>query len=444
MGERATQTVQAEGQGPDPDRLLKKNVTAVHSTGLSLLQRKVFNALLLAAYDELLTREEHELPLSVLKVLIDYKSKDLEGLRQALREIRGKPVEFNLLTRDPGGTWTITGLLSEATIADGRCVFSFGKRMREMLYSPEVYVLLNLRIQNKLTSGYTLNLYENVSRFRGVKGTGFYEVAQWRKVLGAESKTYDEYKRFSSKVLAPAIKEINEKSDLLITLVEERRSGRGMPVARIKFTIEPNPQTSMAPFPVDAHLQLRDSPVYQQLREIGMSDRAALEAVANDPERASKIAEVVKAEHNRGRVKSPAAYALKLIRDNAELSPRQLELVGDKAPAKTAGPPTPVVASPDASADAAPGRIRRAFETARHQRAMSLLTTATRAEYLERWRVEMIAKDMTFILRDCNFNTGELGGMAEGAFQRFVTRELLGEATDSDLQTWIASRLAEK
>ncbi|MEM5398387.1 hypothetical protein, partial [Staphylococcus gallinarum] len=50
-----------------PPSELKKHVATVHVSGeLSLLERKIVNVLLLNAYDELLTKKRHTLPVGIL------------------------------------------------------------------------------------------------------------------------------------------------------------------------------------------------------------------------------------------------------------------------------------------------------------------------------------------------------------------------------------------
>lgn len=434
MGEDTTGAAERVGL----DRLLRKNVTAVHSTGLSLLQRKIFNALLLAAYDDLLVKAEHEIPVEVLKILIDYKSKDLEVLRGALREIRGKPVEFNLLDRSDRGTWTITGLLSEASLGQGRCTFSFGKRMAEMLYRPEVYVLLNLRIQNKLQSSWTLNLYENISRFRDVQSTGWYDVGTWRKVLGATGEGFDEYKRFRARVLRPAVEEINEQSDLLVEMVEERLESRGKPISRIKFLIKPNPQTTLAPFPVDAHDELRNLPIFRELRELNVPERIAIEAIASDPAKAERIAAVVRAGAKKGEIKNPGAYAARLISSDADLSAKQMEAAGikdnSKKKAEPAGSPAP--ARQALSGEEAREALVRAFENDRRRRCMEQLEPDRRKELLEEWVSEIRADGRSFLIKGCRVDRGELNPIALNAFERHVVTVELGKYDASEVDRW--------
>jgi hypothetical protein len=57
----------------EPDQQLKKNVGAIHTTGsLTLLQRKLVNVLLFNAYENLLNRRTHKIPLKILCAMLGW------------------------------------------------------------------------------------------------------------------------------------------------------------------------------------------------------------------------------------------------------------------------------------------------------------------------------------------------------------------------------------
>lgn len=438
----ATDPFDAPGEAVELiQRDLKKGVGAVHSTGMGFLQRKLFNVLLLQAYDDLLEKPQHEIPMGVLRAMLRYDSKDYVRLRQALRDIRSQAVELNLLSRDTEQPpWTITGLISEATIDGGVCTYSFGPKMAQSLYNPEIYALINLRIQNEFTSSFTLNLYENAVRFRGTGTTGWIPVDTWRKLLGATAEGYKDYKRFRRRVLAAAIKECNEKSDLVLTLEEQRAHSMGRPVTHLRFLVKENSQRTLLPYPVDRHDAIREQEEYQQLRSLGVSDRLALMSVSEDPKFATAVARLVSAEHRRGKVRSPAAYASKLLRDKIDLTQRQIEMAGlHEAPGSKVAVPAAHPAVTDADANSA---IKRAFEDDRKKRAMDSLTPGERLEWIRRWAALMQSEGRGFLLQGCQVAVGELSPVAEAAFQRHVAREKFGEATPEEMMRWVARRVA--
>ena len=64
--------------------IIKKNVSAIHiNAKLSLLQRKLVNALLYNAYDSLLTSDNHSVNVALLSEMIGFDSKNIAYLKQA-------------------------------------------------------------------------------------------------------------------------------------------------------------------------------------------------------------------------------------------------------------------------------------------------------------------------------------------------------------------------
>lgn len=429
----------ASGREPDLTELtLRKHVAAVHCTGLGLLQRKVFNVLLVNAYDELLTKKEHEIELALLRVLIGYNSRDRAPLKEALRAIRSVPVEFNLLgdgnSEDP--PWTVTGLISEASIDQGMVVYSFGPKMAEALYNPSIYALINLRVQSRLTSSFALNLYENLARFRNVGSTGWIALETVRKMLDAVAPLYDEFKRLNTRVLQKAMEECNRKSDLSVSMEVRRRATKGRPVTDLKFKIRQNEQQPLFPFPIDQFEAVRGTPTFKELRALGVGERLALKAVAESPAYASTIATLVENERKKGKIKQPAAYASKMLREMPELSPQQREIAGSRD--RSAPPlPTPSMNSETEAAS----KIRRAFEASRRARALADLPAAERTELLHAWWEEA-QESKSFLLRGCDLEAGKLTDIAASDFARFVTRSRLGEPTENELQQWIARQVS--
>src|SRR6187401_1529078 len=77
---------------------LKKHVATIHSSNkLSLLQRKIANALLFNAYDDLLNKEEHVIHIMTLCNLIGYDSNDHKTIKKALVNLLATVIEWNLV-----------------------------------------------------------------------------------------------------------------------------------------------------------------------------------------------------------------------------------------------------------------------------------------------------------------------------------------------------------
>ena len=67
---------------------LKKHVSTIHcANALSLLQRKIANALLFHAYEDLLIHEEYRISIRELCELIGYDSHDYKSIKKALVDL---------------------------------------------------------------------------------------------------------------------------------------------------------------------------------------------------------------------------------------------------------------------------------------------------------------------------------------------------------------------
>lgn len=218
-------------------RDLKKHVGAIHVSGkLSLLKRKVANVLLHNAYDELLTKDEHSISLQELSDKTGFNSKDVELLKDAFRALAKTTVEWNILSEDGSEEWTITSLLSRATLKKGRgvCYYAYDRELSKKLYHPEMYARINLSIQQRFRSGHALTLYENCLRFKGVQTTGWIALEDWRRLFGVEPHQYKLFKDFSKRVLKPSISEVNTESDII---VESEFRKRSRVVTHIRFKV---------------------------------------------------------------------------------------------------------------------------------------------------------------------------------------------------------------
>src|SRR5579863_762050 len=77
------------------DHELKKHAAAIHcSNFLSLLQRKICNALLYHAYRELLLKEEHEITIKQLCKLISYQGNNHAAIKESLRGLLSIVIEW--------------------------------------------------------------------------------------------------------------------------------------------------------------------------------------------------------------------------------------------------------------------------------------------------------------------------------------------------------------
>lgn len=216
---------------------LKKHAATIHcSNSLSLLQRKVSNALLYHAYKELMQKEEHEISIKQLCRLIGYHGHNHGAIREALKGLISTVIEWNVVSDVTGAeNWTASSIIASVSLEGPTCYYAYSPRMKQLLHSPSMFGKIDLVIQSRFRSSYGLALYENCIRYRGLPHTKWFEMDIFKKLMGVPEGMYDIFRDFKRRVLDKAIDEVNTYSDLIIAsdFVKEGRK-----VVKVRFTLK--------------------------------------------------------------------------------------------------------------------------------------------------------------------------------------------------------------
>ncbi|HVE44190.1 MAG TPA: replication initiation protein [Gammaproteobacteria bacterium] len=227
----------AEQQQDNHHRELKKHAATIHcSNTLSLLQRKISNALLYHAYGELMLKEEHTITMKQLCALIGYQGHNHAVIREALKGLISTIIEWNLFDQQTGTeNWTASSIIASVSLQGPLCYYAYSPRMKQLLHSPSMFGKIDLVIQSKFRSSYGLALYENCIRYRGLAQTKWFEIALFKKIMGVSEGLYDVFRDFKKRVLDKAVDEVNAYSDLIIT-PEYAREGRK--IVKVRFILK--------------------------------------------------------------------------------------------------------------------------------------------------------------------------------------------------------------
>lgn len=298
---------------------VKKHVAAIHTSGeLGLVERKLVNILLLNAYDELATARQHRLPTKMLMAMLGWaEGDDTVSLKKALLRIVTTPVEFDLMETGENPTkkprWTATALLASADLVNGFCEYEYSTRLAEELADPDVYAIINVGIQRQFKSGYALTLYENCVRFRRTGSTGWMTVEIFRKLMGATTATYDDFRRLSELVINKAVKEVNKVSDIEVAVEYERK---GRKVTRIRFAVTEKAQQTIFNENENLVEEVKAGETFKRLRAHGIGEKLAVAWVLTDEQRAKAALEITEQRARGGQIKSnTAGYMRRLIED---------------------------------------------------------------------------------------------------------------------------------
>ena len=208
---------------------LKKHVATIHSSNkLSLLQRKIANALLFNAYDKLLEKDEHSIHIAILCKLIGYDSNDYKTIKKSLVNLLATVIEWNLVDGDKldtEGVWNASSIIADASIGGPICIYSYSNKMKKLLYQPELYGRLNMLVQAKFKTSYGLALYENCIRYQNIEQTPWFDILRFRKLMGIEDGKYKVFRDFKHRVIDKAIEEVNKYAPICVT-PQFRKEGR--------------------------------------------------------------------------------------------------------------------------------------------------------------------------------------------------------------------------
>lgn len=298
-----------------------KHTGAIHIAGnLSETQRKASNILLYNAFNDLMTKDEHRVRIKDLAFLLGTTSKNYAHLKDALRGLATTPIEWNVLDQGKEKEWGISTLLAHATMKGGYCYYSYSIELRRKFSDPETYATINLEVQRKISGEYAVILYENCVRYIGVKTTGWIPLDKLRQLLTVDSNEYyNDFRKLNDKILKPALKHLNETSDILIE-AEFRRERRK--VVAVKFNVEQNPQYRLLMdheglSPEQVPLLETNSELMDLLYSYGLTERQVKLAMDGHSEASirEKLA-LADAEISAGKVKNIASWVYAAIRDD--------------------------------------------------------------------------------------------------------------------------------
>ena len=222
---------------------LIKHTAAIHINNiLTLNQRKIANILLKNAYSELNNDKWHTIQVKDLLNQLGWRntSNITETIKSDLRALNSVQLEWNILNRDRKKSWNITTFLSDVKLEQGTIFYSYSLALRASLYNPSIYAKLDLLVQKLFKTKHSLALWEYISCELSTAGQNSV-VTKWmflddmRQMLGLQkSKAYLSFKILNQKVLTPSIEEINNKTNISISIQTNKEQRN---VVAIRFII---------------------------------------------------------------------------------------------------------------------------------------------------------------------------------------------------------------
>lgn len=306
------------------EQLLKPTATIHVGNRLSLIERKVFNAIIWHSQKNRFTRNSNSMSVGLLMSLIGLeRSKNMDVIKDALEKLTTNPIIWNTLKKDRTTDWGICTFLAGAELSGGQLRYVLNPLLVEKVKNPTLFAKIQLLVQTQFSSKYSLALYEflldEVCR-AGSPKTHRVQVPldTVRYVLQFDGI----YKHLNNDVLKPCVLEINKNSDIsvgyqgikkgravadLLFMVE--RTAMQMPLAGLMVLEGAAESTIEDPRPPDL--------LVATLVEKGVAESKARMLVETyDEERIRENCAHVEREHEAGKVKNLCAYLIRAIEED--------------------------------------------------------------------------------------------------------------------------------
>lgn len=374
------------------EQRLKKSVGAIHSSGnLTLVQRKLANVLLYSAYDDLLSKRTHTIPVFIMCGMLGWEaSNNIELLKESLLALQQTTIQFNL-REDGHEVWESMTMLSYAHIKNGVCTWRYDEALAEKLYDPAMFAMINLKVQRQLDTAYALNLYENLYRFRNTNqgSTGEWSLEFFREIIGATADYYNEYSELNRKIIKPSLEKINQDTDIEATVETVKKSRQ---VVGLKFFVREKTDEEKAKMPstlpgispkdgIDAFAEVRNTEAFKALKKHGIAERLAFAWIQERGEQGViDLVTYTEEKDAQNLIKTNTrTYLTHLVKTGAEVGTSEYDK--EKAKAKQ-------VQAVEAQTEAQKKRIaelRSEFSSAQTRLALQALTPSDKAAHARAW-----------------------------------------------------------
>lgn len=212
------------------EKVIRKHVAIIHAYSMmSALQRKIVNVLL---YNALEMTDKHispdsvavecQMPLSALSKDVQFKSNNIQYLKESIDGLASLKIEWNLLKDRVPTNISFLNLRvlqgSPTFYQDGSFHFSFHKVMLELLRNPSIYGTIDLSVQSQFESKYGHALYENASRLVNLQKEKIIELDVFRKLFSVAEGKYTNMRELTRNVIMPAVEEVNDRAGFTINV----------------------------------------------------------------------------------------------------------------------------------------------------------------------------------------------------------------------------------
>ena len=409
---------------PETPEAFKKATQILHCTPLipiSLVQLKMMDAWIAHAIStEPDDKGMWELSIVKLAKDIGFNSNNREYLMDAAEAFMKIIFKWDVMApTKSAGFYKASVFVPDVEIHPHCIRYSISSHLREVMRNPDIYALVDRAVGRKFTRVPAYKIWQFCCRYERIGHTATVPWEQFRDmILGQEanSATYDQYKFFKSKVLKPAIAEIN---DIAPIEIDVREGKEGKRVVFIQFTIKRKAGAEKPAAEVDEEARALIGEMVL-LRVSPMEARRIVKSKTADEIRAA-IAYV------KRRAASPAAA----IQDvgayfRAALDGKYAEAIENERHGPSDGAGGPVAAHPAPPNPAADLTSRyQAKRQDEAQEHFAALSTEQQLVVIDRYNAQQTVAALQMTERRTKAN--------QSAFARWLVLELWGKVTERDI-----------
>ncbi|EIM94452.1 hypothetical protein WQE_44213 [Paraburkholderia hospita] len=299
---------------------------------MGLPARRFLDAAYFIVAQEREARDQYDVELNYFKWLMRYDSRNLKHLRTIAEEAQDAKIQVTdtPLDRDPNENdlWVSVQLMGMVGFHRGRIRFDVHPRLVPHIRDPKKSHWLSLRISTAFTRSLARAIYDQVlpsvpnGRTEWVR---LEDMRNWPGKMGANAAIFKYFKR---DWLEPAVREINEVSDIELSYETRTESSASKKIDRIRFLLKrkDTADAALASLADASHL-------YKILKEeFNLSTKQFSEISENrevwTDAHIQQAVEYTRFKLNRGQIKrSPAGYLMRALRDNWKMSEAERKMV---------------------------------------------------------------------------------------------------------------------
>lgn len=305
----------------------RKNVL-IRIVDLGVAARRLIDAAYFIVAQDEHVRNLYDVELDYFKWLMRYSSRNNTHLEQVITEAQRALIQATAAPDVDGAKpFGSVQLIGRISYSGGRFQFRVPPDLIGIIRGPGKSHWLSLRITSLFTLSYARVMYDHLLPYADEGETEWLSLDELRSWQGSMGTKAQEFKYFKRDWLTPAVEQINEVSDLILSY-ETRNEPGSRKISRLRFRIE---RKDMAARVLQTHE--RAQVIYQTLKqEFGLSgaqlNQLAAERDTYDDERLEQAIERTRFSLKVGKVsKSPAGFFMKALKEGWIISDAERKMI---------------------------------------------------------------------------------------------------------------------